>query len=64
MRILIADDNDWVRSAIKNLLSGEGVYDICDEASNAVEAMRLAGELRPELVLLDVSMPGTNGLDL
>ena len=63
MRILIADDNQAVRRGIIALLSGEPSWEICGEAAHGDEIVRKATELRPDVVLLDVSMPGTNGLD-
>ena len=63
MRILIADDNQFVRRGLASLLSNEHECEICGEASNATETLRKATELRPDLVLLDVSMPGASGLD-
>jgi two-component system response regulator NreC len=64
LQILIADDNQMVRRGISLLLSQERDWSICGEASNAEEILRLAGELHPEIVLLDVSMPGMDGLGI
>jgi DNA-binding NarL/FixJ family response regulator len=63
MRILIADDNALVRRGIASLLSGENELEVCGEAADANETLRKADELRPSLILLDVSMPGMNGLN-
>ncbi len=63
MRILIADDNQVVRRGIADLLAHEKGWEICGEASNGAETSDKAGELRPDLVLLDVRMPGTSGLE-
>src|SRR5579872_3646220 len=63
MRILIADDNDFVRRGISKLLAQQEGYEICGEARDSADALEKASELRPDLILLDVSMPGTNGLD-
>ena len=64
MQILIADDNQMVRRGISLLLSQERDWSICGEASNAEEVLGLSGELHPEIVLLDVSMPGMDGLGI
>lgn len=64
MRILIADDNERLRSAIRNLLSREADFEICGEASDGPDTLRKTRELNPELVLLDISMPGSNGFDI
>lgn len=63
MRVLITDDNEQVRRGIAGLLSGEKDLEVCGEASDSNETIRKAGELKPDVVLLDVSMPGTNGLN-
>ena len=63
MRILVADDNVLVRRSLVEALSRENKWQICDEAVNGLEAIRMARELLPDLVLLDVSMPGMSGLE-
>jgi DNA-binding NarL/FixJ family response regulator len=63
MRILIADDNERVRSGIKSLLALEPECEVCGEAHDGEDAIAKARELHPDLILLDISMPGMNGLD-
>src|ERR1700731_3275671 len=63
IRGLIADDNKRVRRGIASLLSSENGLEVCGEGSDANETLKKADELRPSVILLDVSMPGTNGLD-
>ena len=63
MRILIADDNELVRRGIGILLAREDRWKICGEASNGEEALEKARDLKPDLVLLDISMPGTSGFE-
>lgn len=63
MRILIADDNTSVRRGILRLLAEEPSVEVCGEAADSVGAIQKAAELNPDLILLDVSMPGTNGLE-
>jgi len=63
MRILLADDNQLVRRGIAALLAQQDDWELCGEASNSQEAIEKASELLPDLVLLDVSMPGRNGLE-
>jgi DNA-binding NarL/FixJ family response regulator len=63
MRILIADDNQLVRRGVAEILSSLADCDVCGEASNGLEAFQKSREMRPDLVLLDISMPGTNGLE-
>jgi two-component system response regulator NreC len=64
MRILIADDNDAVRRGVVGLLSSETGWKICGEARDGSEALQKARELLPDLILLDISMPGMNGLEV
>ena len=63
MRILVADDNDMVRKGVIRIISGVAGWEVCAEAKDGMEAVERARELRPDLILLDVSMPGTNGLE-
>jgi two-component system, NarL family, response regulator NreC len=63
MRILIADDHHLVRRSVGGLLSREAGWEICGEATDAPQAFEKARELRPDLILLDISMPGGSGLD-
>ncbi len=62
MKILIADDNEQVRRGIKQLLSLEKNWEVCGEAVNGTEALKKAREILPDLILLDISMPGISGL--
>jgi DNA-binding NarL/FixJ family response regulator len=63
MRVLIADDNKLIRRGIAGILSADKDVEVCGEASNSIETLKKANEMRPDLILLDVSMPGTNGLN-
>jgi DNA-binding NarL/FixJ family response regulator len=62
-RILIVDDHAVIRRGVQGILSTYPEWDLCGEADNGQDAIRLAGELRPEVVIMDVSMPGLNGLE-
>ena len=64
MRILIADDNDAVRRGVVGLLSSGTGWIVCGEARDGSETLQKARELLPDLILLDVSMPGMNGLEV
>ena len=64
MKILIVDDNAMIRRGLKHLLSSRTEYTICGEAEDGEEAIAKAKQLQPDLVLLDISMPGSNGLEV
>jgi DNA-binding NarL/FixJ family response regulator len=60
-RILIVDDHPLTRDALSALL-GAGGFDVVGEAADGASALELAHSLQPDLVLLDLSMPGLDGL--
>jgi DNA-binding NarL/FixJ family response regulator len=62
LRILIADDHPLTRSALTGLLEQHG-FSVVAEASDGAEAIDRARELRPDIVLLDLTMPGMGGLE-
>jgi DNA-binding NarL/FixJ family response regulator len=62
LRVLVVDDHDVFRRGLVQLLRDEGI-DIIGEASGGRSAIRLTTELRPEVVLMDLSMPGVGGLE-
>lgn len=63
IRILIADDHLVVREGLQLILSMEDDLDVVGEAANGETAVRLAGELQPDVVLMDLRMPGMGGLE-
>jgi len=62
MRILIVDDSDFARTGLKVLLSGRNDCEICGEANDGKQAVMKAIDLNPDLIILDYSMPGMDGL--
>jgi DNA-binding NarL/FixJ family response regulator len=62
LRILIVDDKPNVRAGIRLLLETHSEWEICGEACDGIEAVEKAGNLRPDIVLLDISMPKMDGL--
>lgn len=63
IRILIADDHVIVRSGIKLLLESEEGIEVVGEALDGREAIKMAKELKPDIVLMDIAMPGIDGLE-
>lgn len=63
MRILIVDDNERIRRGVMAILASRRNWNVCGEARDGMEAIRKARDLLPDLILLDVSMPGLNGLE-
>lgn len=62
-RIVIAEDHRILRDGLRALLSGGPEFEVVGEAENGRDAIRLTFELKPDLVLMDLSMPMMNGLD-
>jgi DNA-binding NarL/FixJ family response regulator len=63
VRILIADDHEVVRQGIRTILAARPEWEICGEAVNGQEAVALAGELNPDAVIMDITMPVMSGLE-
>lgn len=63
INILIVDDHDLVRTGLKNILADAGDFELVGEASSGEDAIRLARELKPDVVLMDVGLPGLSGLE-
>ena len=64
IRILIADDHQMFCDALRNLIDFEPGLQVVGQATNGHEAVRMTTELKPDLVLLDLSMPLFSGLDV
>jgi DNA-binding NarL/FixJ family response regulator len=62
IRVLVADDHTIVRSGIRHVLESEPGFTVVAEASTGGEALELASSLHPDVVVLDISMPGDSGL--
>ena len=63
LRILIADDHEVARKGIRSLLEGHPGWEVCAEAKDGREAVDLAAQGNPDILLLDIGMPNLNGLD-
>lgn len=64
IRVLVADDHMIVRSGIRHVLESESDLEVIGEAGSGSEAISLAAELRPDVVVLDISMPDQSGLEV
>lgn len=63
MKILVADDHAVVRAGLKQLLDGQPNMEVVGEARDGREALEKAKSLRPDVILLDIAMPGLSGLE-
>lgn len=63
IRVLVADDHPLFRKGVASLLSAEPGFEVIGEAANGQEAIEKARDLMPDVILMDVSMPGVNGLE-
>lgn len=63
VRVLVADDHAMFREGIRLLLETRGGFEVVGEAATGEEAVALARSLRPDVVVMDIGMPGMNGLD-
>ena len=63
VRILVVDDHDIIRRGLKQLLTSRQGWEVCGEAKTGREAVALAEQLQPEIMVMDVSMPEMNGLE-
>lgn len=63
IRVVIAEDHKTVREGLKMIVSTEPDVEVVGEAGDGHEAVRLVRELQPEIIIMDISMPGLNGLE-
>lgn len=63
-RVLIADDNETVRNAIRSFVEQQPDFEVCAASRDGAEALEAALALRPDLLILDVQMPGLNGIEV
>jgi DNA-binding NarL/FixJ family response regulator len=63
LRILVADDHESVRKGVCVILGTRGDIEVCGEAANGREAIDKALELKPDLIILDITMPVLSGID-
>jgi DNA-binding NarL/FixJ family response regulator len=63
LKILVVDDHDIIRRGLKDLLTAKAGWEVCAEAKTGREAVALAEQLKPEIIVMDISMPDLNGLE-
>lgn len=63
LRLLIADDHEIVRQGIRSLLESQAGWEVCGDVADGRAAVRVAREVSPDVAVLDVSMPGLNGIE-
>jgi DNA-binding NarL/FixJ family response regulator len=63
-RILVVDDSATFRDAIRSSLENQTGFEVCGEAVDGADAVEKARELKPDLILLDLVMPGMNGVEI
>jgi len=63
IRILLADDHTLVRQGLKRILEEQADWEVVAETGNGLDAVKLAADLQPDVVILDIGMPRLNGLE-
>jgi len=62
-RVLIVDDHAFIRRGVQSILQAFPEWELCGEAGNGTDAIPLVEQLDPDVILMDVTMPGMNGID-
>jgi DNA-binding NarL/FixJ family response regulator len=63
-RIVIVDDHPLFRKGLKEMIDSDGTFAVCGEAGNTAEAMEIIRKLHPDMTIVDLSLPGANGVEL
>lgn len=63
VRILVADDHEVIRQGVRLILDPRPEWQVCGEAMNGEQAVRMAKELRPDAIIMDIAMPEMTGLE-
>lgn len=63
MKVLVVDDEQPARARLQQILDDESDYEVVGQAANGREAIRLSAELNPDIILLDIRMPGLDGIE-
>ncbi|HMN61333.1 MAG TPA: response regulator transcription factor, partial [Anaerolinea sp.] len=62
-RIVVVDDHEVVRLGLRSLIEHHSQFEVVGEAANAKEALERVARLRPDIVLMDIRLPGTSGIE-
>jgi two-component system, NarL family, response regulator NreC len=62
-RVLIVDDHPFIRRGVQSILHAAPEWELCGEADNGSDAIRLSDALKPEIIIMDISMPGLSGIE-
>jgi DNA-binding NarL/FixJ family response regulator len=62
VRVVLVDDHGIVREGLRQVLTSDGAFDVVGEASNGEQALDVAARVQPDVILLDITMPGESGL--
>jgi len=62
-RVLVVDDQESVRRVLRTMIVSQTAFQLCGEASDGLQALQMAVDLNPQVILMDISMPGLNGLE-
>jgi DNA-binding NarL/FixJ family response regulator len=62
-RVLVVDDHAFIRRGVQSILHAFPQWELCGEADNGNDAIRLSDSLKPEVIIMDISMPGLNGIE-
>jgi DNA-binding NarL/FixJ family response regulator len=63
-RVLLADDHSFMRRGLRTILESSNLYEVCGEAADGSQTLDLAARLAPDILILDISMPPPNGLEV
>lgn len=63
-RILLVDDHPMLRRGVAELINGEAIYEVCGEVGTLADAYAAVNKLKPEMVIIDISLDGNNGVEL
>ena len=61
--VLVVDDNPFIRKSLCQLFTADADFDVCGEAENGADAIQKAQDMRPDVIVLDLSIPKMNGID-